>query len=143
MTKKLELQLVKKYPMLLKEYGGDMRKTCLRWGMQHDDGWYKILDSLLSKLQLICDTTKLEITITTIKEKYSKLRVYSVIENNNNVKNAALWELIIDDIVNNAENDSGDICEVCGKYGKTCNKDYWLKTLCRDDAKKLGYKYKE
>lgn len=143
MTEKLELQLVKKYPKILRDYHGDMRKTAMTWGFEFDDGWYKLSDSLLSKLQLICDTSGLQVVFAQQKEKFSKLRTYLNVENPNNVPNAALWDLIIDDLVNNAENESGNVCEVCGKYGQCCNKGHWLKTLCKEDAKKLGYKYKE
>lgn len=105
MKKELELELVKKYPELLKEYGGDCKRTCMAWGFEHSDGWYKILDHLFSYLNSLMHTdlviyykkdyrdkykndkdyyTKYysyrvkppQITISQVKEKYGTLTVY-------------------------------------------------------------------
>jgi hypothetical protein len=143
MTEKLELQLVKKYPSLLKDYHGPIGVTPLAWGMLHDDGWYSLLDNTLEKIDLIRATTHMGITISTVKEKFSQIRIYLHYSNLDKVNYPDLWTDIVEGIVSQAESKSGSICEVCGEYGKCCNKGYWVKTLCKEDAKKLGYKYKE
>jgi hypothetical protein len=33
MDKELQMKLVEKYPTVMKEYGGDMRQTCMAWGI--------------------------------------------------------------------------------------------------------------
>lgn len=105
MNKELEQKLVQKYSNLLKEYGGDCRHTCMAWGFDHADGWYKILDHLLSYLNSLMTTDLVinykkdyrdqhkndkdyyekhysyhmkspQITISQVKEKYGTLTVY-------------------------------------------------------------------
>jgi hypothetical protein len=105
MKKELELELVKKYPDLLKEYGGDCRRTCFAFGFEHGDGWYKILDHLFSYLNSLMNTDLVinykkdyrdqhkndkdyyekyysyhikppQITISQVKEKYGTLTLY-------------------------------------------------------------------
>jgi hypothetical protein len=50
MTDELEMTLVAKYPKLFKNYKGDPMATCMAWGMECCDGWYKILDHLFGYL---------------------------------------------------------------------------------------------
>ncbi len=50
MNKELELKLVEKYPELLRDYDGDPKVTCLSWGLECSDSWYKILDDLFGYL---------------------------------------------------------------------------------------------
>lgn len=105
MKKELELELVQKYPELLKEYGGDCKRTCMAWGFEHADGWYRILDHLFSYLNSLMNTDLVinykkdyrdqykndkdyyekyyfyhvkppQITISQVKEKYGTLTVY-------------------------------------------------------------------
>lgn len=51
MNKHLEKYLVKKYPEIFVDYGGDMRRTCMAWGMSHGDGWFFLIDALCSSIQ--------------------------------------------------------------------------------------------
>lgn len=105
MNKELEKILVEKYPIILKDYYGDVRHTCLAFGFEHEDGWYKIMDHLLGYLTQLMEreltiqykkeyrdqytdvdgfctkyyyyrTLPPQITINQIKEKYGTLRVY-------------------------------------------------------------------
>lgn len=50
MNNELEKKLVEKYPDLLQNYGGDPRVTCLAFGLECSDSWYKILDDLFGYL---------------------------------------------------------------------------------------------
>jgi hypothetical protein len=105
MTDELEIELVKKYPKLFKHYKGDPRETCMAWGIECCDGWYKILDHLFGYLsnlmerkipvdyikeykekhkerkdyyQTYCSYKVLppQIVLDQVKEKYGTLRVY-------------------------------------------------------------------
>jgi hypothetical protein len=105
MKKELELELVKKYPSLLRDFGGNPMQTCMAWGFEHADGWYKILDHLFSYLYSLMNTDLVisykkdyrdahkgnkdyyekyysyrikppQITISQVKEKYGTLTVY-------------------------------------------------------------------
>jgi len=74
MKQELELELVKKYPNLFRDYGGDMRLTCMTWGMSHGDGWYDIIDEIGRKLK---DLGAEDMIIATqVKEKFGTLRFY-------------------------------------------------------------------
>jgi hypothetical protein len=56
MNQEFEIELVKKYPEILRDYRGDKMQTCMAWGMECNDGWYKILDHLLAYLTSLTKT---------------------------------------------------------------------------------------
>jgi hypothetical protein len=139
MKKELELELVKKYPKILRDYKVDMMQTCMAWGMECDDGWYELLDKCMEKLQYFCDIcskqgTKVQVVASQIKEKYGTLSFYYSGEGGTRTD----WD-IIDDIINEAERKSAYICEVTGKHGEICRRGGWLRTLCYEEARKDGY----
>lgn len=81
MNKALELELVQKYPKILRDYGGDRKKTCMHWGMECGDGWFKLLDSTMNRIQYMCDLSKhYQVVALQIKEKFGSLRFYFNIE---------------------------------------------------------------
>lgn len=140
MDKNLELQLVKKYPKILRDYGGDAKQTCMAWGIDCQNGWYDLLDKSMEKIQYFCDLCskegrEVQVVANQVKEKLGTLRFYVSTEGANNIENA-----IIDDIVADAEDRSQYICEVTGKHAVLCHKGGWLKTLCREQARELDFK---
>jgi hypothetical protein len=140
MNEKLELQLVKKYPKILRDYKGDIMQTALHFGCQNDDGWYNLLDKCMEKLQYFCDLCtsnekEVQVIATTIKEKYGSLRFYTSIYGANSIESS-----IIDDIISEAESKSSQTCEVTGENGTLCIKNGWYMTLCYEQARKLGFK---
>ena len=140
MNKELELELVKKYPKILRDYGGDPMQTCMAWGVDTECGWYDLLDKCMEKLQYFCDIcTKngnpIQVVATTLKEKYGTLSFYYSGEGGSRIE----WD-IIDDIITETERHSAQVCEVSGEYGRPCSKGGWYKTLCYEEARKLGYK---
>jgi hypothetical protein len=139
MTKELELKLVEKYPKILRDYGGDMKQTCMHWGIECDDGWYDLLDKCFEKLQYFCDLCSkdeknVQVVANQIKEKYGTLRFYYSVEDADEIEND-----IISDIVFETEKKSEHTCEVTGKDGSSCVKRGWYKTLCYEEARKQGY----
>ena len=139
MKTELELELVKKYPKILRDYKGDMMQTCMAWGMEHDDGWYKLLDKCMEKLQYFCDLCskngeEVQVVANQIKEKYGTLRFYTSVYNGDNTQHD-----IIDDIIDQAEAKSAYTCEVTGEHGEPCKKGGWYRTLCYEQARKDGY----
>ena len=78
------------------------------------DGWFALLDDLLSKLEALGE----QIKATQIKEKYGTLRFYHT-----GGSDAA------DKIVSAAEDASANICETCGAPGKLRGQS-WLYTAC-------------
>jgi hypothetical protein len=140
MKKELELELVKKYPKILRDYRGDMMQTCMAWGMECDDGWYELLDKCMEKLQYFCDlcskdSREVQVVASQIKEKYGTLRFYTSVYGADRIEDD-----IIDDIINQTEGRSARTCEVSGEHGEPCHIGGWYKTLCYEEARKLNYK---
>jgi len=139
MKKELEIELVKKYPKILRDYKGDPMQTCMAWGVDTESGWYNLLDKCMEKLQYFCDIcskngTEIQVVATQIKEKMSTLRFYYSGEGGTKIE----WD-IIDDIINQAEAESARTCEMSGKHGEVCKKGGWYMTLSYEEARKLGY----
>lgn len=105
MNDELEIKLVKKYPKIFRNYKGDPKSTCMAFGIECCDGWYKILDDLFGYLsdlmhrELVVNYTKEyqekykddknfykkyysyrflppQIVLDQVKEKFGTLRVY-------------------------------------------------------------------
>lgn len=139
MKTELEMELVKKYPKILKNYKGDPLQTCMCFGMECGDGWYKLLDDCMNKIQYFCDVCskegeEVQVVADQIKEKFGTLRFYISSYCSNDIQND-----IIDDIVAEAERQSEHICEETGEMGSVCKRGGWLKCLCRKKARELGY----
>ncbi len=140
MKSELELELVRKYPKILKDYKGDTMQTCMAWGMECDDGWYDLLDKCMEKLQYFCDLcfyksrVEVQVVATQIKEKYGTLSFYTSVYSDNNIERN-----IIDDIITEAEIRSAHTCEVTGKDGTVCKRGGWYRTLSYEQARKDGY----
>lgn len=142
MKNELEMQLVAKYPDILKSYGGPPDETCMAWGIECGDGWYRLLDQCMAELQYLCDKfstadRKVEVHAQQIKEKYGTLRFYVSVENANEIES-----LIIYRTIDAAESESANTCEVTGKSGKLClsNTSRWYRTLCREEAKTSNFR---
>ena len=119
------------------------------FGFDVDNGWYGILDKAFSAIQKhLIENPGMEFKLEQVKEKYGTLRIYCY-----------GGDEYIDGVVTKAEKESEHTCEICGKKGKLCSTGFdikhkddgfyikpnggWYKMLCEDDAKKLGYIYKQ
>ena len=138
---KLELQndLVKAYPKIFKDVGGDPKVTCMADGIQCNDGWYDLLDTLCHTMQRWCDgentryiteTDKYEFVVegdpeyvqvvaSQVKEKLGELRFY-----------VDGGDATTQGIIQMAENMSSRICELCGSPAKTSRDSGWMHTTC-------------
>ncbi len=140
MDKEIEIELVKKYPKILRDYKGDPMQTCMAWGFEFDDGWKDLIDKCLHKLQYFCDLSSkqqkpVQVVATQMKEKYGTLSFYFTGEGGTSED----WD-IIDDIISGTEIKSSQVCEVSGEHGCLCSRGGWYKTLCYEEARKLGFK---
>jgi hypothetical protein len=116
------------------------------FGMDVDDGWYDLIDTLCHGIQRYVDNhndyikTKwataeekkagpISVKVDQIKEKYGGLRFYI------SGGDDALFSMIM-----MAEDMSYRICEVCGNRGGLSKRDGWYKTLCESCR---NTKYKE
>ena len=139
MNKEFELELVKKYPKILRDYGGDPMETCLSWGFEFENGWKNLIDKCLQKLQYFCDICskdgrEVQVVANQAKEKYGTLRFYASAYGADSIENS-----IIDDIITEAEMRSARTCEVTGKDGTVCKRGGWYRTLSYEQARKDGY----
>ena len=139
MKEELQLELVKKYPKILKHFRGDPMHTCMAWGVDTESGWYKLLDECMKKMQYFCDLCskdgrEVQVVADQIKEKYGDLRFYVSVYGADKIEDD-----IIDDIIYEAERKSRNTCEVTGENGVLCKRGGWFKTLCREEARKHGY----
>lgn len=114
----LEQKLIKKYPVLFNQHGGDMRKTCMHWGLDCGNGWYKIIDELSEKLE------PYHVVASQVKEKFGSLRFYL-----ESVPLESFEEIYAH--VDKAGIKSSKVCETCGSPG-SIRGEGWFKCICDD-----------
>jgi hypothetical protein len=161
MKEELEKLLVKTYPCLYRDYGGDMRQTCMHWGFACGDGWFDIINDLSRKINVLMITDNVYVVADQVKEKFGGLRFYCHIECENpscyskiskwcqtfmfNRKlGRQYWKIInfrrkfwkstkekISDIIDEAESLSFKTCEICGNPGELRGGN-WMSTLCNN-----------
>lgn len=114
MNSVLEETLVKKYPELCIDYQGDMSRTCFAFGFEHGDGWYRLVDEALGKIQSISSKVGLGVKIAQIKSKFGQLRLY--VDFDQGASGAIIQQAIsqINDVIDCAERESCFVCERSG-----------------------------
>lgn len=137
MNEKLQNDLVKTYPKIFKNVG---------FGIECNDGWYDLLDTLCYTMQQHCDVANTRYIIETdkyqfvvegdpeyvqvvaaqVKEKLGTLRFYA-----DGVDNAT------EGMIQMAEAMSSRICELCGNPAKTSRDSGWLHTTCTSCNKRI------
>lgn len=167
MDQNLEDKLVKRFPLIFKDYRGDMRQTCMVWGFECGNGWFDLLYDLCLDLEYLSRGKNIEIIAVQVKEKFGGLRFYYTTRQPetifselsrkfqnwmfNHKYGVAYWKLVhlkekilwksietkIENRVNKAEQDSYKICEQCGAPGKQMGK-FWIYTMCNKCAKEKG-----
>ena len=103
-----------------------LQENLMAFGRECDSGWDKIIDELIERLNELPEVMYL----MQIKEKFGTLRFY--ISNETEVASSIIEEYEIY---------SGHICEVCGEFYTSKNRDiggHWYKTLCEDCYSKLA-----
>ena len=129
MKLELEQQLVKTYPEIFSQYGGDPKQTLMAFGMECGDGWFDLIDTICKAIQnqtehmnYLWPNLKFRLVAVQVKEKYGTLRFYNDfiyadgLEEHDRDK---LEKYInqVNGMVSFAEFMSGRICEVCGQKG--------------------------
>lgn len=164
MNKPLEVTLVTNYPIIFKDYGGDMRKTCMAWGMECGNGWFKLIDDMCYNITHLIGDQDIKVIANQVKEKFGGLRFYHTILKKQNlfdkidskIRNfmfkmkwgVSYWKLTdfrkkiyttieeqLSDIIDIAEVQSYTTCETCGNPGERRGGG-WIKTLCDSCNKK-------
>lgn len=90
------------------------------------EGWSDLLWKLCEGIEEEIKKSNIEdFCVTQIKEKFGGLRFYFV---NGNDK--------IRELINKAEDDSFEVCELCGAEGKLKKINGWFSTLCEKCRRK-------
>ena len=139
MKQELDKLLCEKYPKMLVNRNKPMTETCMCWGFECGDGWFQILDSLMSNIQHHIDWNNKnfekgykqykqvpQVTLDQVKEKFGTLRFYYTGGDD-----------VIDGMVRMAESMSAVTCEQCGNPGTTGGQG-WITTLCETHRNKNG-----
>lgn len=166
MTPTLESSLIKKYPKIFGDSSKQPDESPMFFGIECDDGWYHIIDSLCSSLSnpyeqwigimgkneyFFCPPP--EVVAVQVKEKYGALNFYyylnfadvfqNIVKDHPDDQGVKLWQNgyfnYFDGMIKMAEVLSIKTCEICGERGELHSKGGWLKTLCPKHAEEMGY----
>jgi hypothetical protein len=158
MSPNLEEQLLKKYPSILQQYNLPKEASNMYWGFECNDGWYDIIDTLLTALSELYSTgiffdgksVSLEppkVIANQVKEKFGTLRFYYSLEfpqqyhdfltqylNTDQERIIESWANgyrdYVDGIIHYAEVLSSRTCEVSGEKGVYHRSESgWVKVL--------------
>jgi hypothetical protein len=125
MRKELEQRIVERWPTWFR-VDGDVRETLMPFGFEHGDGWFDLLWRLCERLEPVASAAEEEtgqsFQVLQVKEKFGGLRF------NTNFSDVTIAVLIGD-----AESESTQTCEACGKPG-TRRDDSWIMTRCDEHA---------
>jgi len=121
----LQNQLFAKYPKIFRQKDESMQVTCMCWGIDTGDGWYDLLDELCGKLQKYIDEKGIpQVEAVQVKEKFGTLRFYTGGVHKDHFD-------AVHDMIGEAEEKSGEVCDVCGKPGETSGHG-WISTRCEE-----------
>lgn len=155
MDKELEDKLYAKYPKIFAQKDLDINESGLFWGIQCENGWYNIIDTLCDEIQSYVDQPHINL------EMYSKWLEKSLTDNDDELSEFYMKkvrevkesfipqpELIqikekygslrfyltyyddhISTLIGFAEAYSERVCETCGAPGTMCSQG-WMKVSC-------------
>ena len=118
--------LYETYPNLYRQHSLPMTETCMCWNFECGDGWFDIIRDLSEVLTKLDAELGTKTEAVQVKEKFGSLRFY-----------VSGGTELHDEAINDAECQSADTCEVCGKPG-TLRRGGWLVTLCDECDNKKG-----
>lgn len=113
-----------RFPNLMRDLYGDMRETCLVWGVCCGRGWWPIIESCAEKLEALIlqlpEEQRPDCRAVQIKEKYGSLRVYMSCQNET-----------MDAAIHEAAEECARICEHCGLPGTLRCVQGWYSVQCQ------------
>lgn len=132
--------------------------TCMYWGCECGDGWFKPLQKFVHKVSIINNVAKSQnakFVCEQLKQKYGQLRVYykcvKVNENIETDKSETVKYLVsmFEEALKKAEDECWNVCEYCGREGGRQGENLittsgWIKRICiQCSQKELQNKTKE
>src|SRR3972149_11819745 len=100
----------------------NLQNNLMAFGFDCGEVWYPLIEETLDKIEKELENypeLKNDFEITQIKEKFGMLVIYTSFITDE-----------IEKIIDEAENKSMTICEVCGESGELRERNHWLVTLC-------------
>lgn len=134
MSDKKVNSLIHKHPKffeMFNKWDGSRPYPPMAFGVLCSDGWYELLDKLMSDIDTYC-TKHPEVSypqVSQIKEKFGGLRFY-----------ITGGDGYISDLISEAENKSYSICEECGTTEGVFQTRGWIRTTCPDCNEKRKIK---
>ena len=157
MRDELEQRLERDFPFMKRDRNGE-ESLYQKWGCECDNGWFDLIHELCQKIsdRFERDGKEPNIIVLQIKEKFAALRFYYKFEGSkdsiqaldfldsgisirfspgeNNSDRAddetAALRKDIRRLVNEYEQKSKTVCEVCGALGEVRTNMPWIRTLC-------------
>jgi hypothetical protein len=117
-----EEKLVKDFPQIFRDWGGDPMLTCMAWGLEIQDGWISLIRKLCEDIMALNPPE--EFKAEQVKSKFGGLRFYF---------SCATEE--INKLISIAEHESYKICEICGSKDNVTSSGSWVETLCKNCRK--------
>lgn len=158
MTPELEQTLVRRYPEIFRDVGGNPAETCMAFGLEVEDGWFDLIDTLCEALSLPLRQAqhRLEWKKANLgQQKYGNPITQLDVDEHERKVQALRDELPVAEQVKEkfgglrfyarggtseqrsmiglAEKMSSRICECCGNRGMTYRLG-WHRTLCPEHA---------
>ena len=116
---KIPKDCLKKYTIIQPD--PTLRNNLMVFGFEIGEGWMSLVIELLDKIQHLVDNNPeySGLQVIQVKEKYGELCVY-----------LNYYYKEIEDIIDEYEEKSCYICEVCGEKGEIRNINNWYTALC-------------
>ena len=137
MNEKLEKQLVESYQKLFPDTSSTEEHSCMCYGCQCNDGWFKIIDEACKKLSKFSEY----IYLSQIKEKFGELRIYYDYRTDVSQREKKTIQDALVEITTEASNQSLKQCEICGEKANFCVRldGKLFKTLCSKHQSDMNY----
>ncbi len=117
---KLQDKLFSRYPKIFVQRKLPMTETCMCWGIDTSNGWYKIIDLLCELLQWDIDhNNHSQIEAVQVKEKFGGLRFYTDTADERQ-----------QGMIDFAQHLSEITCEECGSMDNVTQTKGWIVSLC-------------
>lgn len=129
MTEEKQKQIIADYPEFFKGIGKSPQESCLAFGLECEDGWFNIIETCCALIKHHYKNKKdIDFEFLQVKEKFGTLRLYY-----------QGGDSFVAGVIKMAENLSARVCEMSGNPGKLRKKGMWYKTLCEQEAERLGF----
>lgn len=115
-----ERKIIEAFPDLFRGVYWPVTTSTMAFGCEHRNGWFDLLWETCEKLQSAADRLEVDLYLTQVKEKYGQLVIY-----------LSDYRDEFEEIIEEAEERSASICEVCGDTETAeLNSKGWISCLC-------------